>query len=168
MNDEMEKIYATLSLREIEINNLRQGYMITSKRYDEALKSLRMLTVNTARVANLAGIAADKSLLASKKAAVAANEAIATVTVTAAASAAVEAAVEAASAATAASKAAEQAADAVVKTVSRHTELAALEAAKEARAASERASAAATEAAKIADNATSVLATKQCNKKASS
>ncbi len=167
MNEEMEKIYATLYEREIEIKNLRQGYIITSNRYTEAIESLRKLTINTAMVANLAETATNKSLLAAKKAAIAVNLMITTTdakssdVASKAGSEAAAAAAEASAAATLSSTAAEQAADSIIKTVSRHSELAAIENAKEAKLASERAFAAAAEAAKIAGDVSSVLKTKQ-------
>ena len=75
--DAENKILARLTELESEVVSLRDGYLVVNKRYTQALLSMKSLTESTLEAAIRASIAAEKSALACKNAAVAASEAAA-------------------------------------------------------------------------------------------
>jgi membrane protein involved in colicin uptake len=163
VSEENESIHARLSSLENEVTNLREGYLIISRRYNEALKSLKDLTTNAAEAALRAAASAEKSAYASKKAAEAAKEAVAGSVMTAANEAA-EAAEAAAMAAIEAAASAAAAAAAAAAAVSHQAEEMSIQASAEAAQATNRAALAAAKAVKMANLASSYI--KEANKSA--
>ena len=114
MNQETEKLYATLAALQQELTNMRQGYILVNQRYAQALDSLNALINSTAEAATLAAIAADKAVSEAANEALAARELAAKVviaTAKTAAEAVEEVAQAAADATAAAAKTAEDAAN---------------------------------------------------------
>lgn len=171
MNEEMDRIHSRLTQLEIEITNLRQGYIVVNERYNAAMESLRLLTTQATEAAKGAEAAAQHFGIASKSAAVVANDVAeksvvtvaerATEAADTAAEVAAEAAASVAAAATAAAAvvaeaAAEAAASAAAATtaaaaaVAHQTEESALQTSAQAAAAVKLATESAAEATKMA------------------
>jgi hypothetical protein len=63
MSDDTDRIYAKLAQLELEIINLRQGYVILNKRYAEVLGTLKDLTLHAMEAAKRAAAAAEHGRL---------------------------------------------------------------------------------------------------------
>jgi transglutaminase/protease-like cytokinesis protein 3 len=100
MKDDIEKIYAKLVSLEVEVTNLRTGYIVVNQRYADAMGSLKALTASALEAAKRAAIAAEKALLAAKSSATAAKLAASESVIDAAEAAADAAAASAEAAAT--------------------------------------------------------------------
>ena len=75
ISDAENKIYARLTELESEVVTLRDGYLVVNRRYSQALLSMKTLTNSTLEAALRAAAAAEKSSLACKNAAQAAQAA---------------------------------------------------------------------------------------------
>lgn len=149
MSEEIDRIHSRLTELEIEIANLRQGYIVVNERYNAAMESLRMLTTHATEAAKRAETAAQHFGIASKSAAVVASD-VAEKSMVAVAERATEAADTAADAAAEAAASAAAAATTAAATVAHQTEESALQTSAQAAAAVKLVTESAAEATKMA------------------